>query len=32
VRCADPVASATLLDMGANAERIRAEVARRRAG
>jgi ATP-dependent Clp protease ATP-binding subunit ClpC len=32
VRCADPVASATLLEMGATAERIRAEVARRRAG
>ncbi|MDX6643086.1 MAG: ATP-dependent Clp protease ATP-binding subunit ClpC [Solirubrobacteraceae bacterium] len=32
VRCADPVASATLLDMGATAESIRAEVARRRAG
>jgi ATP-dependent Clp protease ATP-binding subunit ClpA len=32
VRCADPVASATLQDMGASAERIRAEVARRRGG
>ena len=32
VRCADPVASATLLDMGASAERIRAEVVRRRGG
>jgi ATP-dependent Clp protease ATP-binding subunit ClpA len=32
VRCADPVASATLLELGADAERIRAEVARRRAG
>ena len=32
VRCADPVASATLLELGVDAERIRAEVARRRAG
>ncbi|MDX6667704.1 MAG: ATP-dependent Clp protease ATP-binding subunit ClpC [Solirubrobacteraceae bacterium] len=32
VRCADPVASATLLEMGASADRIRAEVARRRGG
>jgi ATP-dependent Clp protease ATP-binding subunit ClpA len=32
VRCADPVAAATLQDMGASADRIRAEVARRRGG